>query len=196
MNPLRKYAENLEAVLPADLKINNALHPLRKIFSRKVIQWLLHESFLEAITKPLPPQPNQYNRSTIADFDLARGFRLLRELTLHGVTVDSLSVRGYMLDQLMVIQSSSRLTVHYSREGKYLSLGYLRDLYNEAWGSEILPSVSKLESALASRSNLFYQRSGLFPWRYRSNGREIKYKLRSELNKFVACHKGRHHYRF
>jgi hypothetical protein len=137
--------------IPADLPFTNRQHPIQKIFDVNLQRAILRWGF--DITLGLEPaQPSLVNAQStgVADFDLACGVRLLALLRDKGVYIDEQVVRSAIINRLVVAHVPGRTRAR-SRDDRELSPARMKQLVEEAWGSEILPSEVQLVSEIATQ---------------------------------------------
>jgi hypothetical protein len=136
--------------IPADLDPAHKFHPLRKLFSLQLQKSIVRWSIKYAPEAPNYTSINSGKRDSLADFYIARGVRLLHLLKERGVLIESAPVRKFIITALVGFFSPS----HSRRQTRYLYHLSLRDwktLFDEAWGSEILPAESELASIISRK---------------------------------------------
>jgi hypothetical protein len=138
--------------LPRDLKLSHHLHPIQTIFDKKlqhsIVRWgfafgaspqhRLDDVALAGLTKPREP----------ADFGLARGVRLLALLREKGLVVNQVAltkaIQLRMADLYTADWYSNYRLLKRARQNQ-LTLEEVKLICDEAWGSELLPSLPELE---------------------------------------------------
>jgi hypothetical protein len=144
--------------LPTDVPFEHREHPLRKIFDpalqRAIIRWGFDQAMSGA---PAGDSLVRMNPQSIAEADLAGGIRLLRSLRDEGVWVDEQLIRSNIMYRLAVGQISARPKDR-SRDSHELSAENLKQLTDEAWGSEVLPSISEMNKEIDRRRPRLWKR--------------------------------------
>lgn len=130
--------------IPADLPFTHREHPVQKIFDsswqRSVIRW----GFDQTLRTPPKAKTFTDNESRgICDYDVASGVRLLAVLRDQGVLIDPQIVRTTILSRIALGQVPGRHRDR-SRDHHELSLEYLKGLFDEAWGFEVLPDLQSM----------------------------------------------------
>jgi hypothetical protein len=147
----KRHKSDYVFCIPADLPFTNRQHPIQKIFDVNLQRAILRWGF--DITLGLEPaQPSLVNvQSTgVTSFDLACGVRLLALLRDKGVYIDEQVVRSAIINRLVVAHVPGRTRAR-SRDDRELSPAHMKQLVEEAWGSEILPSEAQLASEIATQ---------------------------------------------
>ncbi|PHH69156.1 hypothetical protein CDD82_7954 [Ophiocordyceps australis] len=150
-------ASHLEAgarhVIPTDLSLKHRQHPVQKLFDsrwqRSVVRWGYD------MTLALRPSGLTMRRlhpsSDIRTYDVACGVRLLAILRDQGVLVDSQIIQSAIISRIALGQIPGRRR-HRSRDEHETSLQHLKDLVDQAWGSEILPTLPELTLSLEGQN--------------------------------------------
>ncbi|KAF5679920.1 hypothetical protein FHETE_644 [Fusarium heterosporum] len=147
----KRHKSDYVFCIPADLPFTNRQHPIQKIFDinlqRAILRWgfditLGLEPTQAALTKLKP--------TGVTDFDLACGVRLLALLRDKGVYIDEQVVRSAIINRLVVAHVPGRTRAR-ARDDRELSPAHMKQLVEEAWGSEILPSEAQLASEIATQ---------------------------------------------
>jgi hypothetical protein len=149
---------DLKEYIPADLPFSHRQHPVQKIFNahlqRSIVRWGFDQTLKSA---PSSASLIDSNSSGIVAFDVASGVRLLASLRDQGVLIDSQILRATIVARIALGQVPGRQKDK-SRDRHELSIEYLKSLFDEAWGSEILPSAFELLQQLEHQKPRLWSR--------------------------------------
>ncbi|KAF5018917.1 hypothetical protein F66182_9082 [Fusarium sp. NRRL 66182] len=130
--------------IPADLPFTNRQHPIQKIFDislqRAILRWSFDKTLAQAPTKLTLMRVKQ---TGVMDFDLASGVRILALLRDRGVYIDQQVVRSAVIRRIAVAHLPGRARAR-ARDDRELSPANMKQLMEEAWGSEMFPSEAQL----------------------------------------------------
>ncbi|KAF4451913.1 hypothetical protein F53441_5232 [Fusarium austroafricanum] len=137
--------------IPADLPFTNRQHPIQKIFDislqRSIIRWSFDKTLAQY---PTQPSLMTMKAAGIEDYDLACGVRLLAMLRDKGVYIDQQAVRSAVIKRLAVAHLPGRARAR-ERDDRELSPAHMKQLVEEAWGSNILPSEAQLAKEIENQ---------------------------------------------
>ncbi|KAK8917594.1 hypothetical protein H634G_08847 [Metarhizium anisopliae BRIP 53293] len=164
---------DLKEYIPADLPFSHRKHPIQKLFSthlqRSIVRW--------GFDQTLKSKPNSMalvgSPSTgVSAFDVASGVRLLALLRDQGVLIDSQVLRTTIVARIALGQVPGRQKDR-SRDRHELSVEHMKALFDEAWGSEILPSPSEITRQIEHQKPRLWSRySKLFGQSFDKGQRE------------------------
>ncbi|EFY85369.1 hypothetical protein MAC_08564 [Metarhizium acridum CQMa 102] len=135
---------DLKEYIPADLPFSHRKHPIQRLFSthlqRSIVRWGFDQTLK---SKPSSVALVGSPSTGVSAFDVASGVRLLALLRDQGVLIDSQVLRTTIVARIALGQVPGRQR-HRSRDRHELSVEHMKALFDEAWGSEILPSPSEI----------------------------------------------------
>jgi hypothetical protein len=133
--------------LPADLPFSHRQHPIQRLFSpflqRAVVRWGFDQTLAQ---RPMRRPKSKSSHPTLEDFDIAKGVRILAILRDHGVLIDPQIIRSSISQRISVGQIPSRR--HRQRDSTNVGTEFVKRLVDEAWGSELLPSLPELNRSV------------------------------------------------
>ncbi|KAL1878072.1 hypothetical protein VTK73DRAFT_8123 [Phialemonium thermophilum] len=140
-------------MIPRDLGLSHELHPVQRIFDKKMQQCIVRCAFrrttLYRQKSTSPEMAAALRRPTQpADFGLARGVRLVALWKERGVFVHDVVLRKAIevrLADLFGTELPAPRRLQSSSSVNMLSLAEAKALCDMAWGSEILPPLPELE---------------------------------------------------
>ncbi|OAQ68298.1 pentatricopeptide repeat domain-containing protein [Pochonia chlamydosporia 170] len=144
--------------IPADLPIRHRQHPIQRLFTthlqRSIVRWGFDHGL-----KSTPSSRSLMGLSPCAAsaFDVASGIRLLALLRDQGIHVDVQAIRATIVTRFALGQVPTRRKDR-SRDRHELSIEHLKVLFDEAWGSEILPSPSEIARQLEQQKPQLWSR--------------------------------------
>lgn len=145
--------------IPADLPFSHRQHPIQKLFNshlqRSIVRWGFDQTL-----KTTPSSMSIINPTCglgVSAFDVASGVRLLALLRDQGVLIDSQILRATVMARIALGQIPGRQKDR-SRDRHELSMEYMKGLFDEAWGSEILPSPSEIARHLEHQKPKLWSR--------------------------------------
>ncbi|PHH58718.1 hypothetical protein CDD81_4741 [Ophiocordyceps australis] len=146
-------------MIPTDLPLKHRDHPVQKLFDsrwqRSVVRWGFD---MTLVLRPSGLTLRRMHQSSdIRAYDVACGVRLLALLRDQGVSVDGQIVRSAIISRIGLGQIPGRRR-HRSRDEHETSLQHLKDLVDQAWGSEILPTLPELALRLQEQKVKLWKR--------------------------------------
>ncbi|KAK5995847.1 hypothetical protein PT974_04265 [Cladobotryum mycophilum] len=145
--------------IPADLPFAHHEHPIRRIFNhqlqRRIVRWAFDQTL--AIEPDLPTLLNFKSTTTFAEFDVARGVRLLAQLRDQGVLIDTQVLRSSILSRIALGHVPGRLRDR-ARDSNEVSVQHLNNMIEQAWGSKIFPSLQNLIRDLEAQKPKLWRR--------------------------------------
>ncbi len=149
--PVRQETQDCYYLLPRDLAWGHPLHPVQLLFNDNYTKTVIRCSFSTMLLHRRPVSvAGARNREQPADFYLARGVRLLSMLKERGVRVRTRKVRETVLACLTKLfgpRSMVRERHRSSRAGNRLTIEEMKEMIDDAWGSELLPLTTELKTA-------------------------------------------------
>ncbi|KAL8376319.1 hypothetical protein RB595_007418 [Gaeumannomyces hyphopodioides] len=152
---LYQYSKSLPFQrLPADLPLSNPNHPIQVLFGTKFQMRTVYRTVRFVL---LYPQGLNGQDGEMASYTLGRGVKFLAELKRIGVNVNDNTVRSAATESLVDLfgyewtPRKHHLTMAMSRNR--LPLALTRDIFNQAWGAELLPPPEEL-TKLIDRASL------------------------------------------
>ncbi|KAM0558165.1 hypothetical protein ACHAPJ_004849 [Fusarium lateritium] len=157
--------------IPADLPFTNRQHPIQKIFDINLQRGILRWGFDKTLAQePTNRSLMKVKQAGVADFDLACGVRMLGLLRDKGVYIDQQVVRSAMIKRIAVAHLPGRTRAR-ARDDWELSPANMKQLVEEAWGSEILPKEAQLATEIENQKpKLWKSYSRLFEKSYDRDG--------------------------
>ncbi|VUC38281.1 unnamed protein product [Clonostachys rosea] len=123
--------------IPSQFSFTRRRHPIQEVFDGPMQRSILRWGFDDAIRRS--PDRSLFERTRPSDFDIACGVRMLASLRDQGVLVEE----GMILSQipLRISKAIAAGKTHRSRDSKELSHDHLRELFEEAWGSDLFENM-------------------------------------------------------
>ncbi|KAK0635680.1 hypothetical protein B0T17DRAFT_516942 [Bombardia bombarda] len=186
-------------LISSEPTVRHPRDPIPLIFNKrmqvKMIQW----GFEQAVPNTAPIRPKPYRKKP-KDWHLARGIRLIAQLRDMGITVVPNILVDYIIARLAHIYWLGQLYPPFERYAKRLAykpapvkhwfiLNEVKNLCDDAWGSELLPRLSRLQTLLMEHVQRWRR---ALPWvtraLYRRNGRLLRwYQIpQGQRNGFMA----------
>ncbi|KAG6034872.1 hypothetical protein E4U41_006342 [Claviceps citrina] len=164
--------------IPADLSLRHRQHPVRHIFDVNLQRAIIRWGFDQKLTMPpLFPFPGGLTETGFDVHDISSGVRLLARLRDLGVVIDVKLLRAVILSRVALGQFLGRERDR-SRDGHEVCPERLKLLFDQAWGSEVLPSI------LEMRRQLEKQKSKLWG-RYTKLGQSFDKRRKSLSRRYV-----------
>ncbi|TPX15111.1 uncharacterized protein E0L32_004669 [Thyridium curvatum] len=146
-------------LVPRDLPLTLEAHPVQRLFDRKLCRAIVEFSFRFMVNGSPPKLSTWTSRGAIniADFDVARGVRLLRVLKDRGVNINDALVRREVLLKLAalygpVIKRPTRASQGRTMRGliarrraNRLSLAEVKGLCDRAWDGDLLGPLEAID---------------------------------------------------
>lgn len=135
--------------LPADLPLSNPNHPVQVIFGTKFQTSHVYRTVRFVL---LYPQGLNGPDGEMASYSLGRGVKFLAELKRVGINIPDPTVRVAVTESLVDLfgyewaPRKHHMTVAMNRNRLPLTLA--RDLFNQAWGGELLPEPEELTNMI------------------------------------------------
>ncbi|KAL8288741.1 hypothetical protein RB600_004273 [Gaeumannomyces tritici] len=152
---LYEYSKSLPFQrLPADLPLGNPNHPIQVLFGTKFQMSTIYRTIRFVL---LYPQGLNGQDGEMASYTLGRGVKFLAELKRIGVNVNDNTVRAAVTESLVDLfgyewtPRKPHLAMAMSRNR--LPLALTREIFNQAWGAELLPQPEEL-AQLIDRASL------------------------------------------
>ncbi|KAG6001651.1 hypothetical protein E4U21_003984 [Claviceps maximensis] len=147
MKPRTEVCGNRDCLticIPTDLSLSHRQHPVQQIFDvtlqRSIVRWAFHQK----LDIPPPcPSLEKLTQSGIGVCDITYGVRLLARLRDLGVPIDVKVLRAVVLSKIALCQVRGRKRDQ-SRDRHELSLERLKHMFDETWGSELLPNTLEM----------------------------------------------------
>ncbi|KAI6505880.1 hypothetical protein MCOR13_003844 [Pyricularia oryzae] len=147
--------------LPRDLPLTNSSHPIAKIFNHRFQRHIVRRAFKSALVRRSKPT-RLSSRSSATDYGIARGVKFLADLKNAGVNVPDLTVQKAVIFCLVDLFSFDWVPRQHLRMKPNLANQYTldeaRDLFNEAWGSSLLPAGEELQQIIDVEGMARHQR--------------------------------------
>ncbi|KAG6018133.1 hypothetical protein E4U43_007533 [Claviceps pusilla] len=144
--------------IPADLSLSHRQHPVQQIFDvtfqRSIVRWAFNQKLH---LPPSRPSLEGLRESGNAVCDITRGVQLLARLRDLGVPVDLQLLRTVVLSKIALGQVPGRKR-HRSRDRHEVSSEHLKILFDEAWGSEILPDTLEMRRQIDKQKPKLWSR--------------------------------------
>lgn len=125
--------------IPAELPFSHRQHPVQEVFSAKMQRFIVDCGFRAALSKQLSPFALEEHKTEAADFGIAGGVFVLAGLRDQGVLIESALVENAVLRSIRLGQKSGDIG--------QISSDTVKDLVDQAWGCELLPSIDEIDQA-------------------------------------------------
>ncbi|TWU74712.1 hypothetical protein ED733_005183 [Metarhizium rileyi] len=143
--------ENSKEYIPADLPFSHRKHPVQRLFDahlqRSIVRWGFDQTLKTKPNAIALVDPPTFN---VSSFDVASGVRLLALLRDRGVLIDPHILRTTIVTRIALGHMPSRQRDR-SRDRHELSVEYMKALFDEAWGFEILPSPPEISRQIENQ---------------------------------------------
>ncbi|CAH0044220.1 unnamed protein product [Clonostachys solani] len=133
--------------IPSGLAFTHRQHPVQEVFDGPMQRSILRWGFDHAIQRM--PNRRFFERTRPSDFDIACGVRMLGSLRDQGVLIEKDMISSQV--PLRISKAIAAGKTHRSRDSKELSHDHVRELFQEAWGSDLLEKMPPLGKTLKSR---------------------------------------------
>lgn len=140
------------AYIPADLPLTHRQHPLSKVFDPKMQRAMIRWGFNSSMPQP-PQRPinaDSVRGKATAEYDIARGVRLLGILRHRGVLIDKQVIVSTVLHLMALSQIPGRPR-HRNRDSLEMSPANIKAWVDVAWGEEIMPNEEAIEEEIERR---------------------------------------------
>ncbi|CAG9942154.1 unnamed protein product [Clonostachys rosea f. rosea IK726] len=139
--------EKQKQYIPSDLEFTHRRHPVQEVFDGPMQRSILRWGFDDAVQRM--PKISSFERTRPSDFDIACGVRMLASLRDQGVLIETGMISSQV--PLRISKAIAAGKTHRSRDSKELSHDHVRELFQEAWGSDLFENMPSLGKMLKAR---------------------------------------------
>lgn len=122
--------------VPVELPFSHRQHPVQELFSVAMQRFIVRCGFHQALPKPQSSVALDDHRAEAADYGVASGVFLLAALRDQGVLIDQALVENTVVRSIQIGQKSEGMQT--------LPASLIKSLVDQAWGSELVPSVEQI----------------------------------------------------
>ncbi|KAI1656684.1 hypothetical protein F4813DRAFT_120824 [Daldinia decipiens] len=167
--PMKKPLSGVENLLgvyvPLDLPTQTRLHPLCKIFDKKLLGTIVRYSFHSSPKQSKVITPIQSHRQRYIKVGGGRAVKLLRTLYDRGVLIEKPRLAALLKLRLIDIYGPGYPTKRVwqlARANNNLTLKEMKSFLDEAWGEELLPPLETLKEEIETRGHKLMMRDNKY----------------------------------